>query len=43
MGTAARIEMEKFFMKKIFLELFVKVKEGWRDADRDLKHFGYES
>jgi GTPase len=42
-GTAARIEMEKFFGKKVFLELFVKVEKDWRDSNRLLKEFGYEA
>ena len=41
-GTAARLEMEKFFGKKIFLELFVKVHKNWRDDDLQLKRFGYK-
>jgi GTP-binding protein Era len=40
-GTMARIDMEKFFGKKIFLELFVKVKKDWRNDGRILKQFGY--
>jgi len=40
-GTEARIEAEKFFGKKIYLELFVKVKENWRDSDNMLKRLGY--
>lgn len=40
-GTEARLEMEKFFDKKIFLELFVKVSKDWRDDQRQLKRFGY--
>ena len=40
-GTAARLDMEKFFQKKIFLELFVKVDEDWRSNDNRLKNFGY--
>lgn len=43
MGIAARRDLEKFFRKKIFLQTFVKVKEDWRDNDRLLKQFGYES
>jgi GTP-binding protein Era len=43
MGIAARRDLELFFKKKIFLETFVKVKEDWRDNDRTLKQFGYES
>ena len=40
-GTEARIDLEKFFSKKIHLNLFVKVKKDWRKNDRDLKNFGY--
>jgi len=40
-GTQARIEMEKFFNKKIFLELFVKVDKDWRSNEKRLKNFGY--
>jgi GTP-binding protein Era len=41
-GTQARIDLEKFFTKKIHLNLFVKVKKDWRKNDRDLKNFGYK-
>jgi GTP-binding protein Era len=41
MGTAARKDMEKFFNKKVFLELFVKVSKDWRDTPLQLKRFGY--
>lgn len=41
MGTSARKELENFLDKKVFLELFVKVKKDWRNNDRNLKHFGY--
>ncbi|OYT17679.1 MAG: GTPase Era [Bacteroidetes bacterium 4572_77] len=40
-GTQARIDMEAFFEKKIFLELFVKVKKDWRDDEQELRRFGY--
>lgn len=40
-GTQARIEMEKFFNKKIFLELFVKVDKDWRNNENRLKNYGY--
>lgn len=40
-GTEARMEMEQFFNKKVFLEIFVKVRKDWRNNDRMLKHFGY--
>ena len=41
-GTQARIEMEDFFQKKVFLRLFVKVDEDWRESKKELKRFGYE-
>ena len=41
-GTEARIEMEDFFQKKVFLELFVKVNENWRESRGALRNFGYE-
>ncbi|MGN0189950.1 MAG: GTPase Era [Candidatus Cryptobacteroides sp.] len=41
-GTQARIDMEDFFQKKVFLRLFVKVDDGWRESRRELKKFGYE-
>lgn len=40
-GTSARIDMEAFFGKKVFLELYVRVQKDWRNNDRDLKRFGY--
>lgn len=40
-GTEARKEMEEFFQKQVFLELFVKVNKDWRDSDTQLKRFGY--
>lgn len=40
-GTQARIDIEKFFGKKVFLELFVKVKKDWRNNEKILKQFGY--
>jgi len=42
-GTAARKKMESFFKKKIFLDLFVKVRKDWRSNDRELNRFGYRS
>jgi len=41
-GTAARIDMEEFFGKKVFLELFVRVTKEWRDKEIQLRNFGYE-
>lgn len=40
-GTLARKDLESFFGKKVYLELFVKVTKNWRDNDQDLKRFGY--
>ena len=41
LGTEARLAIEKFLEKKVFLELFVKVKENWRDDELMLKRLGY--
>lgn len=41
-GTAARLELEKFLDKKVFLQLHVKVNDNWRESERQLKKFGYE-
>ena len=40
-GSLARRDLEQFFQKKIFLELFVKVNKDWRNDDNQLKRFGY--
>jgi GTP-binding protein Era len=40
-GVEARKDLEEFFQKQIFLELFVKVNKDWRDSDSQLKRFGY--
>lgn len=40
-GTEARLDIEKFFGKKVFLELFVKVEKDWRNRENKLKAFGY--
>lgn len=42
-GTEARKDAEEFFGKKIFMELFVKVSNDWREKDRQLKNFGYDA
>ena len=42
LGTQARLEMEDFFQKKVFLSLFVKVDPDWRESRRELRRFGYE-
>ncbi|GAB2973051.1 GTPase Era [Mucilaginibacter puniceus] len=41
-GTYARRDMEEFFQKKVFLEMFVKVIPDWRSKKNYLKKFGYE-
>lgn len=40
-GTDARKRMEEFFKKKIFLDLFVKVRKNWRQNEDQLRRFGY--
>ena len=40
-GTQAREELEQFLGKKVFLQLFVKVNDNWRNDDRQLRGFGY--
>ena len=40
-GKAARLEIEALLGTKVFLELWVKVKENWRDSDLALSNFGY--
>lgn len=40
-GKESREDLEKFFGKKIFLKLFVKVKKDWRKKEGDLRRFGY--
>lgn len=41
-GTDARLEMERLFDGKVYLQLWVKVKSGWADDERALKSLGYE-
>ena len=41
-GSMARKDLERFFEKKIFLELFVKVEKDWRNRDNLLRNFGYK-
>ena len=40
-GTEARKDIEKFFGKSVYLELFVKVEPNWRNRENKLKQFGY--
>ncbi|SED17135.1 GTP-binding protein Era [Tenacibaculum sp. MAR_2009_124] len=41
-GTDARKDLQNFFKKKVFLDLYVKVNKNWRSNDRQLKRFGYK-
>ncbi len=41
-GTQARLEMEDFFQKKVFLSLYVKTDADWRESRKELRRFGYE-
>jgi GTP-binding protein Era len=41
LGSAARKDIEEFINRKVFLELFVKVRPKWRDTETFLKEYGY--
>lgn len=41
-GSQARKDIEEFFQKKVFLQLFVKVDKDWRSNTNRLKHYGYD-
>ena len=41
LGTEARKDIEKFLERKVFLELFVKVRPKWRDNELQLREYGY--
>ena len=41
-GSMARKDIERFFDKKVFLEMFVKVEKDWRNRDNLLRSFGYK-
>ena len=41
LGTESRKEIEKFLQRKVFLELFVKVKPKWRENEMQLREYGY--
>jgi GTP-binding protein Era len=41
LGSAARKDIEDFISRKVFLELFVKVRPKWRDTETFLKEYGY--
>lgn len=40
-GTQARLDIEAFFGKKVYLELYVKVSKDWKNKSTSLKKFGY--
>ncbi|MEG1935044.1 MAG: KH domain-containing protein, partial [Rikenellaceae bacterium] len=40
-GTKARLDLEEFLQKKVFLDLYVKVNGDWRDNEKALKSYGY--
>jgi len=42
-GTYAREDIEKMLDAKVFLDLYVRVKENWRDSDFNISDFGYNS
>lgn len=42
LGTEARKRIETFLESKVYLELHVKIRDGWRDDERELKRFGYD-
>ena len=42
-GTLARRDLESFFQKKLFLDLYVKVNKDWRNDEKQLKRFGYNN
>ena len=41
LGTRSRLDIEKFLDSKVFLELFVKVRNNWRNNELYLKEYGY--
>ena len=41
-GAKSRMQMERLFGAKVFLETWVRVREGWSDDEAALKAFGYE-
>ena len=41
MGIDARKDIERFFEKKVFLQLYVKVERDWRNQENKLRAFGY--
>jgi GTP-binding protein Era len=41
-GTEARKDLQKFFGKQVYIELYVKVNKNWRNDERQLRRFGYK-
>ena len=41
-GRSARLEMSDLLARRVHLELWVKVREGWSDSDRELKRLGFD-
>ena len=41
-GTLARKDIEAFIGRKVFLELFIKVRPKWRDNEMQLNEYGYQ-
>jgi GTP-binding protein Era len=41
-ASLARTDCEKFFGLKVNLKCWVKVREGWRESDRQIRNFGYK-
>ncbi|MCY1234210.1 GTPase Era [compost metagenome] len=41
-STEARLDMEKLFDGKVYLEMWIKVKSGWADNEAGLRAYGYE-
>lgn len=41
-GTQARLEIEDFFQKKVYLNIYVKTDPDWRESKKELRRFGYE-
>ena len=42
-GTQARLDMEDFFQKKVYLNIYVKTDPDWRESRKELRKFGYEN
>jgi GTP-binding protein Era len=40
-GALARVELEEMYEGKVYLQLFVRVRDGWRDSEAQLRNFGF--